>query len=122
MTVNQFQTGSGLSGTPYVGVRDLLAFLIGVPMTKGINQIVQASFTAGGIHAYGFRNTGWGQGELGTTIVYSGTRYDGSTGIINQVVYKYFEPASFPIIRTVSYIWFFTRTPLSVGQAALNAA
>ncbi len=102
MAVNQFQTGSGLSGTPYVGVRNLPAFLVGVPMTKGINQIVQASFTAGGIHAYGFRNQAWGQGEFGTTVAYTGSRYDAGPGWYNQVVYKYFEPASFQL-QTTSY-------------------
>ena len=90
-------------------------------MTKGINQTVQANFTEGQIHAYGFRNATWGLGEPGTTVVYSGTRYDGGSGNINQVVYKYFEPASFTL-ATTSYIWFFNRTPSSVGQAALNAA
>ena len=90
-------------------------------MTKGINKIVQANFTAGQIHAYGFRNAGWGAGELGTTVVYSGNRYDRGAGTITQVVHKYFEPATFTL-QTTSYIWFFTRTPLSVGQAVLNAA
>ena len=92
-------------------------------MTKAINQDLIASFTGGGVHAYGFRNGGWTTSEPGTTVVYNGLRYDIPNDIdaITQVVYKYFEAAGFPI-STSSYIWFFTRTPLSVGQAVLNAA
>ena len=120
MAVDEFQTASSGISTPFAGLRNLPAILAGVPMTKGINRDLQASFTAGRIHAYGFRNANWGVGEAGTTVVYSGTRYDDGSGAITQVVHKYFDPNTFAI-STFSYIWFFTRTPLSVGQAALNA-
>lgn len=115
--------GTGFSATPYTGLINLPIFLVGVPMTKGINSKVYAcAFNVSPIHAYGFRMApNWIDDETGTDVIYSGTKYDGvGTEIINQVVYKYFENPTFNI-STMSYIWFFTTTPKTEGIAALNA-
>jgi hypothetical protein len=115
-------TSSLEPGTPFDGIQDLPRFLVGVPVTKGINnEAYSCSFDEGGIHAYGFKNAGWTNGELGNTIVYFGTKYDAEGGaLIDTVVYKYFPDAAFTI-STFSYTWFFIRRPWELGEALLNA-
>ncbi len=114
--------GIGVTTTPFAGLKDLPSFLVGVPMTKGINSYAYAcAFDNGPIHAYGFRaSSGWGGLEADTEIIYSGSKYDGAGDwVIDQVVYKYFPSPTFNI-STFSYIWFFTKTPRDEGVAALN--
>jgi hypothetical protein len=123
MRTDEFGTGSGEAATPYSGLQNLPAFLVGVPMTKGINRRdYSVTFDAGGIHAYGFRQAGWENSEPGVTTVFGGSpKYDASgDSRVDTVVYKYFPSASFRI-STRSYMWFFTRTPESEGVAALNS-
>ncbi len=121
MPRNYFQTGDLQNATPYEGLQNLPEFLVGVPMTKGVNRTISASFTLGHIHAYGFRHSGWpGNGEPGIETIYQGTKYDDGIGnTIDTVVYKYFPDSSFTLSST-SYVWFFTRTPVAIARAILN--
>ena len=113
--------GTGTSTTPYHGITNLPNFLVGVPMTKGINiNSYACDFNVSPIHAYGFRISPWGSNEPGTEEIYSGTKYGVSPNVLNQVVYKSFANPVFTI-STFSYIWFFTTTPKAEGIAALNA-
>ena len=67
--------GSVLSATPYSGMENLPIFLVGVPMTKAINNNDYAcALDSGLIHAYGLRVPAWTHGGLtepGTEVVYS---------------------------------------------------
>jgi hypothetical protein len=116
--------GPSTGDTPYSGIQNVPAFLVGVPYTKNIgNAAYPCAFDRGGIHAYGFRENNWplSPAEPDTEVVYSGLKYDRPTGsVINQVVYKYFPNGSFTISNSW-YIWFFTMTPRDEGVAALNA-
>jgi hypothetical protein len=123
MAAGVFDTGGGVSATPYSALKNLPAFLVGVPMTKGINnKAYSVSFDGGGIHAYGFRSSGWSNDETLVEPVLSGdARYDGVGGdLIDTVVYKFFPDPAFTL-STLSYIWFFTRTPKAEGTAQLNS-
>lgn len=123
MATDEFKTGSGEAATPYAGLQNLPGFLVGVPMTKGINnRAFPVSFDGGGIHAYGFRDSRWSSDEPGVKVVLANdARYDATGGDrIDTVVYKFFTDPQFTI-NTRSYIWFFTRTPESEGTAALNS-
>jgi hypothetical protein len=123
MAAGVFDTGGGFSATPYSALKNLPAFLVGVPMTKGINnRTYSVAFDGGGVHAYGFRSSGWSNEEPGVEPVLSGdARYDGDGGdLIDTVVYKYFQDPAFTV-NTMSYIWFFTRTPKAEGAALLNS-
>ena len=98
------------------------SFLVGVPMTKGINNMAYAcAFDSGPIHAYKFRSNLWNNNEPIIEEIYSGTKYDGPGGdTIIRVVYKYFPSPMFNI-STTSYMWFFTKTPKDDGVAKFNA-
>jgi hypothetical protein len=105
------------------GITNLPAFLVGVPMTTAINwgaapNLETFTFDTGDIHAYAFRKPTQAADDTGTQLIYSGTKY--GTQLTN-VVYKYYANASF-LISGRSYVWFFTKTPLAIGQAVLNAA
>ena len=93
--------GPSTGDTPYSGIQNVPAFLVGVPYTKNIgNAAYPCAFDRGGIHAYGFRENNWplSPAEPDTEVVYSGLKYDRPTGyIINEVVYKYFANASFTV-------------------------
>jgi hypothetical protein len=108
------------NGTQYL--RNLPNFLIGVPVTDTAATSLTLSFNAGDIHAYGVTEPGWpGRAdEPNTQIIHTGTQYTIYNYAID-IVYKNFTNASFTI-STRAYVWFFTRTPLAVGQAVLNAA
>lgn len=110
------------TNTPYEGIANLPDFLVGVPFTRGINGSYTFSFDSGGIHAYGFKASGWSADQAGTTRVCEGPKYDGGDGnsVITQIDHIYFADASFAL-STHSYIWFFTRTPPSEASAIFNA-
>lgn len=110
-----------VNGTEYL--RNLPNFLIGVPVTDTAATSLTLSFNAGDIHAYGVTEPAWpGRAdEPNTQIIHTGTKYNAFAGYVIDIVYKNFTNASFTI-STRAYVWFFTRTPLAVGQAVLNAA
>jgi len=104
--------GSRAISTPYNGIINLPSFLIGVPMTKCINNDAYAcAFDSGPIHAYGFRSSLWNNYEPAIEVIYSGTKYDEPCGdTIIRVVHKYFPNSTFNI-STATYIWFLPKTP-----------
>jgi hypothetical protein len=59
-------TGSGnFTTTPYTGLKNLPSFLVGVPISKGINvDVYPCAFDSGPIHAYGFRDVVWDTNEV----------------------------------------------------------
>jgi hypothetical protein len=66
--------------TPYTGLMNLPSFLVGVPMTKDINNnVYTCEFERGPIHAYGLRmDPNWHTNEPSTELIYLGTKYDGT--------------------------------------------
>jgi len=67
--ISRFNMASGSldTATPYNEIYMLPLFFVGVPITKDINNTAYpCSFDGGGIHAYGFRNTGYPSREPDT--------------------------------------------------------
>ena len=57
----------------FIGIINLPSYLVEVPMTKGINNIVYAcEFDSGPIHSYGFKmDPDWLENEPDTEPIYS---------------------------------------------------
>jgi len=67
-----------VAASPYTGIKSLPSFIVGVPMTKGINSAAYfCAFDSGPIHAYGFRKNHWNTNGSNTELIYSVLKYDG---------------------------------------------